>query len=145
METVRLDSSRLCPGQQRPAIGSMTRIALRRGCLRNDRDGWVHNPAGGRPGSALRCRTGRPFPHNIHHRVDYIGPCYTRRFPSAYSAAAQVGADGRVYAELFYPSLKYVWPEMYHTPNIQVVQVRYRCCWRRKGHRVPRHSSFLLL
>jgi len=31
----------------------------------------------------------------------------------------------RLYVQLFYPSVKYVWPEMNQTTNKQVAQVRY--------------------
>jgi len=36
---------------------------------------------------------------------------------------AQVGADGRAYARLFYPGLQEIWPDLYLTSNIQVIQV----------------------
>lgn len=35
----------------------------------------------------------------------------------------QVGAGGRSYAAILYPSMQEVWPELYRTPNIRVVEV----------------------
>eukprot|EP00752_Nemacystus_decipiens_P004977 g4526.t1 len=35
----------------------------------------------------------------------------------------EVGADGRVYAAVQYPSLKDLWPEIYHNRGVRVVQV----------------------
>ena len=49
--------------------------------------------------------------------------------------ATQVGADGRVYAQLFYPSLRHISPELHRTPNIQVVQVRWTVSTARRGSR----------
>lgn len=38
--------------------------------------------------------------------------------------AHQVGANGRTYAAVFYPSMQEIWPELYSTTNIRVVEVR---------------------
>ncbi len=43
---------------------------------------------------------------------------------------SQVGADGRAYTRLFYPSLQEIWPDLYRTPHIRLVQ---GCAARRGG------------
>ncbi|CAM9903454.1 unnamed protein product, partial [Hapterophycus canaliculatus] len=37
----------------------------------------------------------------------------------------QVGQDGRVYAAVQFPSIKNLWPEIYHNRSVRVVQVCY--------------------
>lgn len=41
------------------------------------------------------------------------------------AVSVQVGADGRVHATVLYPSMKEIWPEMYITKNVRVVEVWY--------------------
>ena len=36
-----------------------------------------------------------------------------------------MGANGRAYAALFYPSMQEIWPELYSTGNIRVVEVGF--------------------
>ncbi|CAN0275173.1 unnamed protein product, partial [Ectocarpus fasciculatus] len=35
----------------------------------------------------------------------------------------QVGADGRAYSRVFYPGMQEIWPELYNTLNIRLVEV----------------------
>ena len=41
----------------------------------------------------------------------------------------QVGANGRAYSGVFYPSMQEIWPELYSTSNIRVVEVRAVSVW----------------
>lgn len=50
--------------------------------------------------------------------------CFVSCIVPSDDSTRQMGANGRAFAGVFYPSMQEIWPELYSTSNIRVVEVR---------------------